>query len=133
MNVVAEVVLDDQGYPYVNWHETGEDFYEHYPVGTKFCVLQSQQEPVAQVVMAAKPPNASLAWLPFKIVHASLEWLDSVPVGTKLYTAQQAQFVQRTRDDAESWDDRYGIGGRYGLVGCYGRAGFTDGDPNDGY
>lgn len=45
MNVVAEVVLDDQGYPYVNWHETGEDFYDHYPVGTKFCVLQPQQEP----------------------------------------------------------------------------------------
>jgi len=37
MNVVAEVVLDDQGYPYVNWHETSNDFYDHYPVGTKFC------------------------------------------------------------------------------------------------
>jgi hypothetical protein len=49
----------------------------------------AQGEPVAEVVMAAKPPKASQAWLPFKIVHASLQWLDSVPTGTKLYTHPQ--------------------------------------------
>jgi len=64
----------------------------------RYCDLEvveaeqpAQQEPVAEVVMAAKPPNAPLVWLPFKIVHASLEWLDSVPVGTKLYTSPPAQ------------------------------------------
>ena len=61
MNVVAEVVLDDQGCPYVKWHETGKDFYDHHPVGTKFCVLQPQQEPVA---------------MPFDDAWASLSWAE---------------------------------------------------------
>lgn len=41
---------------------------------------------IAEVVMTVRPPNASPAWLPHKIIYASLQWLDSVPVGTKLYT-----------------------------------------------
>lgn len=40
---------------------------------------------VAVVEMAMKPPGASPAWLPYKVVNASLKWLDSVPVGTRLY------------------------------------------------
>lgn len=44
MSIVAEIVLDSQGYPYVNWYETGKDFYDHYPVGTKFCTKDSSLE-----------------------------------------------------------------------------------------
>ncbi|WP_228897781.1 hypothetical protein [Acidovorax sp. Leaf73] len=49
---------------------------------------------IAEVVMAARPAKASPAWLPHKIIHASLQWLDSVPVGTKLYTTPQPTQAQ---------------------------------------
>ena len=50
MSIVAEIVLDSQGYPYVNWYETGKDFYDHYPVGTKFCVqAPSPEESIAEL------------------------------------------------------------------------------------
>jgi hypothetical protein len=44
MSTVAEIVLDNQGCPYVNWYETGKDFYDHYPVGTKFCAKEPSLE-----------------------------------------------------------------------------------------
>lgn len=47
--------------------------------------LAKSEEPVAEVVMSAAPVGGSPAWKPHKIIHASLAWLDSVPVGTKLY------------------------------------------------
>lgn len=47
---------------------------------------QPEQKPVAEVVMATRPPKASPAWRPFKTVCASIPWLDSIPVGTRLYT-----------------------------------------------
>jgi len=58
-----------------------------------------QAEPVAEVALTVKPPNASDAWLPHKIIYASLTWLDANPVGTKLYAAPQAQpaFQQRVQ------------------------------------
>ena len=50
-------------------------------------VVEPAVEPVAEVVTTMKPPHASPVWLPFKTIYASLKWLDSVPVGTKLYTS----------------------------------------------
>ena len=55
---------------------------------------------VAEVVMAIRPPKASPAWLPHKIIHASLQWLDSVPVGTKLYATPPTQAAGRVLEDA---------------------------------
>jgi hypothetical protein len=50
MSTVAEIVLDNQGCPYVNWYETGKDFYDHYPVGTKFCTKEpSLEESIADL------------------------------------------------------------------------------------
>lgn len=57
-------------------------------------------EAVAEVVMAIRPPKASPAWLPHKIIHASLQWLDSVPVGTKLYATPPAQAADSVLEDA---------------------------------
>lgn len=42
-------------------------------------------EPVAEVVLTLRPPNASPAWKPHKMIHASLAWFDKNPVGTKLF------------------------------------------------
>lgn len=50
MSTVAEIVLDNQGCPYVNWYETGKDFYDQYPVGTKFCAKEpSLEESIAEL------------------------------------------------------------------------------------
>lgn len=58
---------------------------------------------VAEVMMAIRPPKASPAWLPHKIIHASLQWLDSVPVGTKLYATPPAQAADSVLEDAARW------------------------------
>ena len=50
MSIVAEIVLDRMGCPYVNWYETGKDFYDQYPVGTKFCTKEpSLEESIADL------------------------------------------------------------------------------------
>ena len=50
MSIVAEIVLDNQGCPYVNWYETGKDFYDQYPVGTRFCAKEpSLEESIAEL------------------------------------------------------------------------------------
>lgn len=48
-------------------------------------------EPVAEVVLTLRPPNASPAWKPHKMIHASLAWFDKNPVGTKLFAEPVTQ------------------------------------------